>query len=121
MTPFDWVDFLTLAERLATDPGDEAAQRTAISRAYYAAYHAAAACVRAKGILMVGHTHRSVWRALKADPDPNRADAGRKGDRLRWFRTAADYRNPFPGDLGRLATTAVAEARVVIDDLDRLS
>ena len=32
MTPFDWDDFLSLAERLADDRGDEAAQRTAISR-----------------------------------------------------------------------------------------
>ena len=118
---FDWDDYLTLADRLVRQAPDEAAQRSAISRAYYAAYHAAAAFVRAKVILTAGHTHRSVWRALKADPDVDRADAGRKGDRLRWFRMAADYRNPFPGDLGRLARTAVAEARNLIDALDRLS
>ena len=60
MTPFDWTGFLTLAERLATDTGDEAAQRTAISRAYYAAYHAAASFVRAQGILTIGHTRLTV-------------------------------------------------------------
>jgi len=118
---FDWDDYLTLADRLAQETDDEAAQRSAISRAYYAAYHAAAAFVRAQGILMVGHTHRSVWSALKADPRADRASAGRKGDRLKGFRLAADYRNPFPGDLGRLAITAVADARDVIEALDRPS
>jgi uncharacterized protein (UPF0332 family) len=34
----DAADFLTLANQLATQP-DEASQRSAVSRAYYAAYH----------------------------------------------------------------------------------
>ncbi len=121
MTPFAWTDFLALAERLARDSDNEAAQRTAISRAYYAAYHAAAIFVRAKGILTIGHTHSTVWRALIADPDPDRALVGRRGDDLKRLRTNADYRNPFPGDVGSLGQHAIANARVVIDELDRLS
>lgn len=39
MTPFDWNDFLTIADRLAVDRGDQTAQRTPIGRANYAAYH----------------------------------------------------------------------------------
>ena len=40
--PFDWAEYLELAQRLQTDlpdgPAGEAALRTAVSRAYYAAY-----------------------------------------------------------------------------------
>ena len=121
MTPFDWVDFLTLAERLAGDTDDEPAQRTAISRAYYAAYHVAASLVRAKGILTVGHTHLTVWRALTNDPDPDLVLVGRRGDDLKRLRGDADYRNPFPGNLGNLVQAAIAEARNLIEALDRLS
>ena len=121
MTPFSWTDFLALAERLASDTGDEAAQRTAISRAYYAAYHAAAIFVRVKGILTIGHTHSTVWKALTTDPDPDRVLVGPRGDDLKRLRTNADYRNPFPGDLDSLGRDAIATARVVIDTLDRLS
>lgn len=42
---FEWADYLTLAEALSRNPGvpgpEEAALRTAISRAYYAAYRRA--------------------------------------------------------------------------------
>jgi hypothetical protein len=38
--PFDWNDFLTLAEELAARD-DQASKRTAISRAYYSVFHAA--------------------------------------------------------------------------------
>ena len=121
MTPFDWGDFLDLADRLAADVDDEAAQRTVINRAYYAAYHTAAVVVRTKGMLTVGHTHRTVWAALFGDPDPDRNEAGRRGDDLRRLRTIADYRRPFPGDLAMTATDTIAEAREIIAMLDRLS
>ncbi len=35
---FEWFDFLDLAETLAETPNNEAAARTAISRAYYATF-----------------------------------------------------------------------------------
>ena len=92
---FEWADFLGLAERLAEAGGDEAAHRTAISRAYYAAYHAAAIYVRAEGILPDAHTHRRVWAALAADAVAERAEVGRRGDLLRQARAAADYRATF--------------------------
>jgi hypothetical protein len=118
---FAWRDYLTLAQQLAGPAADEAAQRTAISRAYYAAYHAAAAFVRAKGILTVGHTHTTVWGALARDPDPGRADVGLKGYGLKQVRLGADYQNPFPGDLARQVRQSIAESSSVIETLDRLS
>src|SRR6266852_5903477 len=40
LMPFDFNEFLTLAEELA-GKGDEASKRSSISRAYYTAYHLA--------------------------------------------------------------------------------
>lgn len=57
---FRWLDFLTLGERLSLTADDEAALRTAISRAYYAAYHEAAAFVRSEGLLRRQHSHQAV-------------------------------------------------------------
>lgn len=116
---FDWDDFLALGERLAASD-DEASRRTAISRAYYAAYHAAAAFARAAGMLPGGHTHQRVWDAFARDPDADRATVGAAGDGLRQRRQAADYRNPFPGEIGRDAEAAIGEARGVIDLLKRI-
>ena len=118
---FAWQDFLSLAERLAQDADDDSALRTAIGRAYYAAYHAAADYVRASGILETRHTHALVWAALAGDPDDARADVGKWGEILRRRRVAADYRHPFPGDVREQAQTAIVEARDVIDTLRRLA
>ena len=118
MTAFDWkTDYLALAG----DPTDEAALRSAISRAFYAAYHTAAVFVRAKGLLVTGHTHTTVWRALATAPDPTRAAVGTRGMQLKLSREYADYHNPFPGHLPREARDALVEAQAVIDALDRLS
>jgi uncharacterized protein (UPF0332 family) len=111
---------LPLADRLAGFT-EEAAHRSAISRAYYAAYHAAEAFVRAKGILTSGHTHQKVWDALVNDPDHARANVGVRGKQLNWIRVMADYRAPFPGDIGKELRAAIAEARGLVADLARLS
>ena len=122
MSPFDWDDFLRLAVRQARSP-KEATRRTAISRAYYAVYHAASAFIRRKGLHPAASrlTHEIVWKILTADPDPNRAAVGVRGDLLKKVRVDADYREPFPGDLAAKTTWAVREARLLIDALDRLA
>jgi HEPN domain-containing protein len=117
---FDWRDFLPFAERLALEADDEPSQRTAISRAYYAAYHVAAGYVRAKNLLPVRQSHGRVWEAIGADPDAGESGMREKAERLRRRRIAADYRNPFPGDVGEQAKAAVADARDVIEALERL-
>lgn len=117
---FKWGDFLALAERLAQEADDESAQRTAIGRAYYAAYHEAAAYVRATGLVRTRHSHEKVWAALADDPASPTGELAAEAERLRRRRIAADYRNPFPGDAGEEARAAVAEARAVIEGLRRL-
>lgn len=60
--------FLDLAERLSKE-NDEAAQRTSVSRAYYAAFHGAQTHCRAKKLLTgLRTTHRDVWENF----DPSR-------------------------------------------------
>lgn len=116
---FEWIGSLALAERLAVD-ADEAAQRTAMSRADDAAYHAAAVFVLDHGLVRDGQTHRAVWRTLIEDPAAERARVGRQGDRLKQDRVKADDRKPFPGDPRGRAQQAIARARDVVESRDRL-
>ena len=111
---------MALAERLLAGSADEADRRTAISRAYYAAYHAAAAFVRARGLLVSGQTHTKVWQALVTDASPDRTDVGVRGAQLKWVREQADYRTPFPGNLDNESRAAIIEARAILAALQRL-
>ena len=69
--PFDWNDFLSLAQRLAAST-DEASKRTAISRAYYCAFILAferaesAGCRYPRG---EGY-HQWCWRKYSRPPTP---------------------------------------------------
>lgn len=119
MIVFAWRDYLDLAERLATDHATEADLRSAISRAYYAAYHAAAGFVRTRGLLTTTHTHEKVWRTLTNDPDPYLARIGIRGNQLRQARTKADYRNPFKGDPLFEARSALIASRTIVDAMAR--
>lgn len=122
MSPFDWDNFLRLAVRQARSP-KEATRRTAINRAYYEVYHAASAFIRRKGLYPASSrlTHDIVWNALRTDPDQARAAVGVRGNVLKKVRVDADYRDPFPGDLGIQMRWAIGEARLLIDAIDRLA
>jgi hypothetical protein len=60
---FDWTEYLDLAADLVGRRGDPASERTAISRAYYAAFHLAAARFVAAGerLTLFGDDHVLVW------------------------------------------------------------
>lgn len=117
---FEWDDLLPVAERLVLDAGNEAALRTAINRAYYVAYHAAASFVRSHGLLESRHTHARVWEALTRSPIAEQSEIGQVGDLLRRSRIDADYGNPFPGTVDKRAREAVADAQALIEALRRL-
>ena len=124
MTPFQWNDFLALARRLARRKTSEAHQRTAISRAYYAAFHAASSFVRAKALVPPTErlTHDKVWNLLATDPDPDRVDVGRRGDLLKRLRVNADYRTPLPDkNLAERVADALTEARRLVEAISRLT
>ena len=104
--PFDPRDFLELAGALATAP-DESEQRTAISRAYYAVHLYAREQLVARGQMTptkTGRDHRLVIKALRV----HRVSDGNKVDKLRKWRTKADYR------LGAQITPAKAQQAVAI-------
>ena len=135
MTPFDWRGFLELADWLdqrldddATVPGDDAGHRTVVSRAYYAAFHVARAFVDAHvrdGSLQWPATRRSlhdkVWEALTTHPDPAVTALANKGERLKQYRTEADYSLAPNKGRGAIADQAREYARDIILGLDALS
>ena len=119
MAPFDWGDYLALAEELAARGGDEAAQRSAISRAYYAALGRASDLLRAEGREVSPlRTHSVVWRAFKNSADSRRFTVGVNLDRLRRLRERADYAGRFDEDLSDAAREAVERAGSILRTID---
>ena len=90
------------------------------SRAYYAAYHAAARYVRDHGLVQTRHPHESVWKALANDADPTRVSVGTRGLEMKRARITADYLNPFPDDLALKVRDTAISARYVTATLDCL-
>jgi uncharacterized protein (UPF0332 family) len=111
---------LALAQRL-TSVGDEACDRAAISRAYYAAFNVASQrltidqipTVKAKG------SHQQVWRTYKWHGDATRRQIAIDGERLKTRRVRADYRNQI-SKASQEAQRAVADARRLISTIDGL-
>lgn len=113
---FDWQDYLALAQRLATEP-DDASRRSAVSRAYYAAFHAARlylATVHGVHTPDRGDVHAFVWSELRR-PGRSRSElaAAHHGDRLRVDRRKADYDATVQVNFERLARAATATAAQV--------
>ncbi len=88
---FDWDKFRELAEDLRQSE-TEAAQRTAISRIYYAVYHRAKAFLESEGFQFrqFESSHRQIWDEFK-DKGRTFTAIGNTGDRLRANRVKADY------------------------------
>lgn len=96
---FDWTDFLALAEALESAPDlpgpPEAALRSAVSRAYYAAFHCAMNVASEEGFdpSGSGSDHRNVplhFRRHKTND--TRCKIALELDRLRDNRRKADYK-----------------------------
>ena len=90
---FDWNNYLTLAEQLATRP-DEASKRTAISRAYYCVFNLAFA--RAESTAGRHPTrepfHSWCWSKYERTPDGFCKQLGLDGSRMAERRVRADYK-----------------------------
>lgn len=91
---FDWSHYLLLARKLASDQ-DEASWRTAISRAYYAAF--CTACTHAPLFRPIGDDakHDVVWNAFvdRSQQNPPRVNVQiqQDGKKLKSKRQHADY------------------------------
>jgi|SRR5580704_15724645 uncharacterized protein (UPF0332 family) len=126
-TTFTWHDYLRFSESVASS-SDEATLRSAISRAYYAAFHAGRDLCRELEIAVDAKpidpgerdhsVHARVARALVAHKHPRLRHAGEVLDALRKLRNDADYRLSFDGDVKAAANKAVRDAHRVLGDLD---
>ena len=119
--PFDWPDFLTLADELSRRP-EEACLRTSISRAYYYIYHLGRQRVLDNGFIVnhYGDSHRQVWEKFENDPTPDCKKLAILANQLKDKRQRADYDKPYV----RIADEfpAVIEiARKFATDLARLN
>ena len=85
-------DFLTLAQQLA-GAGTEAAWRSAVSRAYYAAFHFARQLLEDLGFRVphADRAHGHLWLRLSNCGDPQVEKAGMRLNDLRRERNWADY------------------------------
>lgn len=117
---FDWREYYRLATILVSglaglDP--EAAQRSAVSRAYYAAFcHARNYARDRQGFVPVGDArdHERVRRHYRGRGGT--PEVARRLDRLRQARNLCDYDDTIP-NLPILVTDAVSNAQAVLAQL----
>lgn len=118
---FDWADLLDLAEELVQRTGDEAAERSAISRASYACFCTARRSLDPDGLRIPksGSGHAIVWTAFHTGPTRTHRRIANQGRRLRLWRSKSEYDDTYP-DLSKEARTAVDVARRLLSDLASL-
>jgi uncharacterized protein (UPF0332 family) len=116
----DGREFLSLADELAAG-GTAAHRRSALSRAYYAAYHTAYELLSALGIALPRdhRGHERVRQCLQYSDDASLNQAGAVLRRLQTVRVKADYhlRDPHP-EHPRTVELYLSQARRCIALLD---
>jgi len=122
----NWNDYLTLAERLK-DEEDDASRRSAISRAYYAAYNVANDWYKSDskrrqiGLAQdaQGH-HKALWESIKTFGGTGSLIA-KHGNMLRIDRNKCDYdKNISSINLNVAPSRAIKIASKIIDDVKLL-
>ena len=114
---FPWRNFLTLAIRLSTET-EEACLRTAISRAYYAAFCTCSEWYKDKYQSMppdVGlGSHENLWKAFRnIASEPLCVRIGTFGSILHVRRLEADY-DSYPADFSKSVQPALKLADRII-------
>jgi uncharacterized protein (UPF0332 family) len=124
---FEWADYLELAKSLYSSPstsgGDEAALRTATSRAYYAAYHLALEFARNEKYTPyhTGDDHQGLvkyYREFAADK--LRKKLSTELDRMRDSRRQADYDTKLHQSPKAMADLTIKRAETVLQLLQSL-
>ncbi len=118
--PFDWKLYLDLARELSqpttSNAGtQEARLRSAVSRAYYAAFCHARNYSRDWLKFVPNHTADDHGRLRAFLKDGKRRSIALKLDQLRQWRNDADYSDSVTSDLATMATYAVSEAGKLLD------
>lgn len=119
---FDWSEYLKLAEELVEGDTNEAKQRSAISRAYYAAFCYARNYL--KDYLDFeprrdDNEHKTVAEEFKDYENQNMREIGNDLTRLRSDRNNADYDDTVM-NLRSKANFALRLAKNIIDKINQL-
>lgn len=120
---YDWGQCLLIADRFATKD-HEALQRTAISRAYYAAFNLCRDWLEAHAVRIPDSgAHRAVWNAFghgeAAKGVAAKAAASEIASHGRWLsrrRNHCDYNDRVP-NLVAVSREALQRAHQITDDL----
>jgi hypothetical protein len=117
---FNWNDFHTLAQKLAQD-ADDASKRTAVSRAYYSAFHDAMdRAVQNCGAKQGGNSHEWCWDRYIYSGDNTCNKIGLDGKRLKAKRVKVDYEAAEIPRLDEYVSRALADARRLKDQISVL-
>ena len=123
---FDWSQYLNLAKEFLGQPtppaSQEAKMRSAISRAYYAAFMSARNYLQETegySIPTTADAHKYVLQQFKQSSDRERQNIGRNLENLRRDRNAADYKHNVP-DLFKISKIAVKRSQRVLYKLSNL-
>lgn len=124
MNNFDWSKYLSLAEKLAGSDinlASEEEQRSAISRAYYAAYIKSRNFLRDRENQEIyrQNSHVYVINLFRNSSDSMRQKIGDRLDILRTFRNQADYED-IVTDLPQKMKNSLILARRIISAIERL-
>jgi uncharacterized protein (UPF0332 family) len=121
---WDWRGYIELAVAIrpnGIETNDKIARaRSAISRAYYGAYHMAWAYVRQKGYPIVDdERHGTVWQELmKHNYTADERMVGQHGQSMLGYRKKADYKLD-AGALDKVLESSLAKARDICRLLNR--
>lgn len=114
---FDWKTYLDLARFLqqhsASGSQPEAARRSAISRAYYAAFCHARNYARDRHGLQLRYSGDDHYLVKQHFSHRRERGIAQKLNRLREWRNKCDYEDSIP-DLNTLLSWALSEAQMVI-------
>ncbi|MGH8060007.1 MAG: hypothetical protein ACREOH_22690 [Candidatus Entotheonellia bacterium] len=123
---FDWGQYLTLAQELVgqdvRSAGQEARQRAAISRAYYAVFCQARNYLRdqqGRQTPVGGQVHAYVRQQFRDSPNPEHNHIGHHLNRLRIDRNKVDYEDTIAG-LQLMAQADLLPAAQVLSLLGRV-
>lgn len=111
---FNWRDYYTLAQALAKYKSRESALRSAVSRAYYAAF-----CIARNKALSQGleierseNVHEKIIRYYRSNPAT--VWVGNQLDRLRNNRNRCDYDNEISQPI-KLSTSSLELSKRILD------
>jgi uncharacterized protein (UPF0332 family) len=118
--PFEWSEYLVLAQELALRK-EEACLRSSLSRAYYYVYNLALTRAERNGFVSAKgeSTHGQLWRVFTKSPEPQCTILGQIALRLKEKREKADY-GPIYRRIEEEVPQVLLDAQNFADRLEKL-